>query len=262
MHPALWTGKTGLNAMDTKMATISNNLANVNTVGYKRNRAVFEDLLYQAQKMPGAQNGGDSHLPTGLQIGTGVRVTATQRQFTEGSLETTNQPLDMAINGRGFFRLLMPDGEITYTRNGQFHLDADGRIVNSNGFPLEPEIILPENTNSITIGRDGTVTITEAGQNNDAQEIGQIDVVDFINPSGLLALGNNIFSETAGSGAPIDGVGGENGFGAVEQRMLELSNVSAVEELVDMITTQRAYEMNTKVVSAADDMLRNLTQTL
>ena len=262
MHPALWTGKTGLNAMDVKMSTISNNLANVNTVGYKRNRAVFEDLLYQAQKMPGAQNGGDTQLPTGLQLGTGVRVTATQRQFTEGSLETTNQPLDIAINGRGFFRLLMPDGEISYTRNGQFHLDSDGRIVNSNGFPLEPEIVVPENTNSITIGRDGTVTVTEAGQNNQAQEIGQIEVVDFINPAGLLAMGNNVYAETAGSGAPLDGVGGENGFGAVEQNMLELSNVSAVEELVDMITTQRAYEMNTKVVSAADDMLRNLTQTL
>lgn len=262
MHPALWTGKTGLNAMDVKMSTISNNLANVNTVGFKRNRAVFEDLLYQAQKMPGAENGGDTQLPTGLQLGTGVRVTATQRQFTAGSLETTNQPLDMAINGRGFFRLLMPDGEVSYTRNGQFHLDSDGRIVNSNGFPLEPEIVVPENTSSITVGRDGTVTVTQAGEANDEQEIGQIEVVDFINPAGLLAMGNNVYVETAGSGAPLDGVGGEDGFGAVEQLTLELSNVSAVEELVDMITTQRAYEMNTKVVSAADDMLRNLTQTL
>ncbi|MBE0508176.1 MAG: flagellar basal-body rod protein FlgG [Marinospirillum sp.] len=262
MHPALWTGKTGLNAMDTKMSTIANNLANVNTVGFKRNRAIFEDLLYQAQKMPGAQNGGDAQLPTGLQLGTGVRVTATQRQFTEGSLEVTNQPLDMAINGRGFFRIQMPDGEISYTRNGQFHLDAEGRIVNTNGFPLEPEIVVPDNTNSITIGRDGTVTVTQAGQNNQPQEIGQVEVVDFVNPAGLLAIGHNLFVETAGSGAPLDGVGGENGFGAVEQSMLELSNVSAVEELVDMITTQRAYEMNTKVVSSADDMLRNLTQTL
>lgn len=262
MHPALWTGKTGLQAMDVKMSTISNNLANVNTVGFKRNRAVFEDLLYQAQKMPGAQNGDDTQLPTGLQLGTGVRVTATQRQFTEGGLEVTSQPLDMAVNGRGFFRLLMPDGEISYTRNGQFHLDGEGRIVNSNGFPLEPEIVVPDNTNSITIGRDGTVTVTEAGQNNDAQEIGQVELVDFINPAGLLAMGNNVYAETAGSGAPLDGVGGEGGFGAVEQSMLELSNVSAVEELVDMITTQRAYEMNTKVVSAADEMLRNLNQTL
>ncbi|WP_416886133.1 flagellar basal-body rod protein FlgG [Marinospirillum sp.] len=262
MHPALWTGRTGLQAMDTKLSTISNNLANVNTVGFKRNRAVFEDLLYQAQRLPGAQNGENANLPTGLQLGTGVRVVATQRQFTEGSLEVTNQPLDIAINGRGFFRLQMPDGEVSYTRNGQFHLDADGRIVNSNGFPLEPEIVLPQNTNSITIGRDGVVTITQAGENNNPQEIGQVELVDFINPAGLLALGNNVFAETAGSGAPIDGVGGENGFGSVEQSMLELSNVSAVEELVDMITTQRAYEMNTKVVSAADDMLRNLTQTL
>lgn len=262
MHPALWTGKTGLNAMDTKMSTISNNLANVNTVGFKRNRAVFEDLLYQAQRLPGAMNGGDSELPTGLQLGTGVRVTATQREFTSGSLETTNQPLDLAINGRGFFRLLLPDGEEAYTRNGQFNLDSEGRIVNSNGFPLEPEIILPEDTDSITIGRDGTVTITQAGEMNNPQEIGQIDVVDFINPAGLLALGNNVFAETAGSGEPLEGVGGEDGFGAVTQNTLELSNVSAVEELVDMITTQRAYEMNTKVVSAADDMLRNLTQTL
>lgn len=262
MHPALWTGKTGLNAMDTKMSTIANNLANVNTVGFKRNRAIFEDLLYQAQKLPGAMNGGDTQLPTGLQLGTGVRVTATQRQFTEGSLETTNQPLDVAINGRGFFRLLMPDGEVAYTRNGQFHLDSEGRIVNSNGFPLEPEILLPEDTSTVTIGRDGTVTVTQAGENNNPQEIGQIDVIDFINPAGLLALGNNVFAETAGSGEPLEGVGGEDGFGAVTQNTLELSNVSAVEELVDMITTQRAYEMNTKVVAAADDMLRNLTQTL
>lgn len=262
MHPALWTGKTGLAAMDTKMSTISNNLANVNTVGFKRNKAVFEDLLYQVQKMPGAQNGGDAQLPTGLQLGTGVRVTGTQREFTEGSLNVTEQPLDMAINGRGFFRIQMPDGEAAYTRNGQFHLDADGRIVNTNGFPLEPEIVVPDNTNSITIGRDGVVTVTQAGQNNQPQEIGQVEVVDFINPAGLLSIGHNLMVETAGSGAPLDGVGGEGGFGAVEQSTLELSNVSAVEELVDMITTQRAYEMNTKVVSSADDMLRNLTQTL
>ncbi|MDR9467969.1 flagellar basal-body rod protein FlgG [Marinospirillum sp.] len=262
MHPALWVGKTGLQAMDTKMSTISNNLANVNTVGHKRNKAVFEDLLYQVQKMPGAQNGGDAQLPTGLQLGTGVRVAGTQREFTEGSLEVTEQPLDMAINGRGFFRLATPDGNVAYTRNGQFHLDQDGRIVNTNGYPLEPEIVLPDNTNSITIGRDGTVTVTQAGQENQPQEIGQVEVVDFINPAGLLARGSNMYVETAGSGAPLDGVGGENGFGSVEQSMLELSNVSAVEELVDMITTQRAYEMNTKVVSSADEMLRNLNQTL
>ncbi|WP_114417636.1 flagellar basal-body rod protein FlgG [Marinospirillum perlucidum] len=262
MHPALWTGKTGLQAMDTKMSTISNNLANVNTIGHKRNKAVFEDLLYQAQRMPGAQNGGDATLPTGLQLGTGVRVAGTQREFTEGSLEVTGQPLDMAINGRGFFRLAMPDGSVSYTRNGQFHLDQDGRVVNTNGYPLDPEIILPDNTSSITIGRDGTVTVTQAGEEDSPQQIGQIEVVDFINPAGLLAKGNNVFAETAGSGAPLVGVGGEDGYGAIEQSSLELSNVSAVEELVDMITTQRAYEMNTKVVSAADDMLRNLNQTL
>ncbi len=262
MHPALWTGKTGLQAMDTKMSTISNNLANVNTVGFKRNRAVFEDLLYQAIRMPGAQNGGDNQLPTGLQLGVGVRVTATQREFTTGSLDITNQPLDLAINGRGFFRLQSPDGQEVYTRNGQFSLDNEGRIVNSNGLPLEPEIVVPENTNSITIARDGTVVVSRADQPNQLQQIGQIDVVDFINPAGLLAVGNNIFQETDGSGAPIQGIGGEGGFGRIEQNTLELSNVSAVEELVDMITTQRAYEMNTKVVSSADDMLRNLTQTL
>ncbi|ODC04179.1 flagellar basal-body rod protein FlgG [Terasakiispira papahanaumokuakeensis] len=262
MHPALWVGKTGLNAMDTKLSTISNNLANVNTVGFKRERAVFEDLLYQIKRMPGTENGDNAQIPSGLQLGTGVRVAGTQKQFTEGNVNTTSQTLDIMINGRGFFRLATPDGDVAYTRNGQFHLDSEGRVVNTNGLPLDPEIVVPDNTTDLTIGQDGTVEVITDGDTANPQQIGQIDVVDFINPAGLMAMGNNIFKETAGSGAPNVGVGGEDGFGAVTQGALEQSNVSAVEEMVDMITTQRAYEMNTKVVSTADEMLRNLTQTL
>lgn len=262
MHPGLWIGKTGLNAMDTKLSTIANNLANVNTIGYKQNRAVFEDLFYQVQKLPGAQEAENAQLPSGLQLGTGVKTVGTQRMFRIGNPNNTGQPLDIAVDGRGFFNLLMPDGSIGYTRNGQFHLDAQGRITNANGFPLEPEIIVPENTNLITIGKDGTVTASLQGDEMNAQEIGQITLTDFINPGGLLAVGNNILKETPASGAPIQGIGGTIGFGNIMQNTLELSTVSAVEELVDMISTQRAYEMNTKVVSTSDQMLRNLTQTV
>lgn len=262
MHPGLWIGKTGLNAMDTKLSTIANNLANVNTVGYKKNRAVFEDLFYQVQKLPGAREAENAQIPSGLQLGTGVKVVGTQRMFRIGNPDNTTQPLDLAVNGRGFFNVAMPDGTIGYTRNGQFHLDAQGRITNANGFPLEPEIVVPENTNVITIGKDGTVTATLKGDEQNPQVIGQVGLTDFINPGGLLAVGNNVFKETAASGAPLPGIGGTIGYGDIMQGTLELSTVSAVEELVDMISTQRAYEMNTKVVSTSDQMLRNLTQTV
>ncbi|MFN3578948.1 MAG: flagellar basal-body rod protein FlgG [Pseudomonas sp.] len=261
MHAALWVSKTGLSAQDTMLTTISNNLANVATTGFKRDRPEFEDLLYQIKRQPGAQSTQDTQLPSGLQLGTGVRVAGTQKIFTMGSLQTTEQPLDMAINGRGFFQILMPDGNIGYTRDGSFHLDADGQVVTSNGFPLEPGIVLPEDTQTFTVGEDGTVSVSVFG-NPAIQQLGIVQTADFINPAGLQAIGNNLFLETAASGAPQEGNPGQNGLGTVLQNTLENSNVSVVEELVNMITTQRAYEMNSKVISTADQMLQYVSQNL
>lgn len=261
MHAALWVSKTGLSAQDTQLRTISNNLANVSTVGFKKERAIFQDLLYQQVRQPGAQSSLNTQLPSGLQLGTGVRTVATQKMHTESSLQITDQPLDLAIDGRGFFQIQMPDGTLGYSRNGQFQVNADGQVVTATGFLLEPEITVPENAQSISISRDGIVSARLPGETTE-QELGQITVADFVNPSGLQAFGGNLYRETAASGAPIVGVPGEEGIGTTEQGMLENSNVNAVEELVNMISTQRAYEMNSKVVSTADSMLRNLTQTL
>jgi len=246
MLPALWVAKTGLSAQDTNLTTISNNLANVSTTGFKRDRAEFQDLLYQIKRQPGAQSTQDSELPSGLQLGTGVRIVGTQKNFTAGSLQTTEQPLDMAIDGRGFFQILQPDGTTSYTRDGTFHLDSNGQIVNASGFALEPAIVIPNDAQTFTVGRDGTVSITVAG-NPAAQVIGNLQTADFINPAGLQAVGNNLFLETAASGAPQVGTPGLAGFGTTLQNTLETSNVSTVEEMVNMITTQRAYEMNSKV---------------
>ncbi|MNL24424.1 Flagellar basal-body rod protein FlgG [compost metagenome] len=261
MLPALWVAKTGLSAQDTNLTTISNNLANVSTTGFKRDRAEFQDLLYQIKRQPGAQSTQDSELPSGLQLGTGVRIVGTQKNFTAGSLQTTEQPLDMAIDGRGFFQILQPDGTTSYTRDGTFHLDSNGQIVNASGFALEPAIVIPNDAQTFTVGRDGTVSITIAG-NPAAQVIGNLQTADFINPAGLQAVGNNLFLETAASGAPQVGTPGLNGFGSTLQNTLETSNVSTVEEMVNMITTQRAYEMNSKVISTADQMLSFVTQNL
>ena len=261
MLPALWVAKTGLSAQDTNLTTISNNLANVSTTGFKRDRAEFQDLLYQIKRQPGAQSTQDSELPSGLQLGTGVRIVGTQKNFTAGSLQTTEQPLDMAIDGRGFFQILQPDGTTSYTRDGTFHLDSNGQIVNASGFALEPAIVIPNDAQTFTVGRDGTVSITVAG-NPAAQVIGNLQTADFINPAGLQAVGNNLFLETASSGAPQIGTPGLNGFGTTLQSTLETSNVSTVEEMVNMITTQRAYEMNSKVISTADQMLSFVTQNL
>jgi flagellar basal-body rod protein FlgG len=261
MLPALWVAKTGLSAQDTNLTTISNNLANVSTTGFKRDRAEFQDLLYQIKRQPGAQSTQDSELPSGLQLGTGVRIVGTQKNFTAGSLQTTEQPLDMAIDGRGFFQILQPDGTTSYTRDGTFHLDSNGQIVNASGFALEPAIVIPNNAQSFTVGTDGTVSITVPG-NPAAQVIGNLQTADFINPAGLQAVGNNLFLETAASGAPQIGTPGLNGFGTTLQNTLENSNVSTVEEMVNMITTQRAYEMNSKVISTADQMLSFVTQNL
>ncbi len=261
MHAALWVSKTGLSAQDTQLRTISNNLANVSTVGFKKERAIFQDLLYQQVRQPGAQSSLNTQLPSGLQLGTGVRTVATQKMHTEGTPQITEQPLDMAIDGRGFFQIQMPDGTLGYTRNGQFQVNGEGQVVTANGFLLEPEIQVPEDAQKVSISRDGIVAVSLPGE-SEQQELGQITVADFVNPTGLQARGGNLFSETAASGAPIVGVPGDDGIGTTEQGMLEGSNVNAVEELVNMISTQRAYEMNSKVVSTADSMLRNLTQTL
>ncbi len=261
MHSALWVSKTGLSAQDTQLRTISNNLANVSTVGFKKERAIFQDLLYQQVRQPGAQSSLNTQLPSGLQLGTGVRTVATQKMHTASSLQVTEQPLDMALDGRGFFQIQMPDGTLGYSRNGQFQVNAEGQVVTATGFLLEPEIQVPENAQSVSISRDGIVAVRLPGEAQE-EEIGQITIADFVNPTGLQSIGGNLFKETAASGAPIVGVPGDDGLGTTEQGMLENSNVNAVEELVNMISTQRAYEMNSKVVSAADGMLRNLTQTL
>jgi flagellar basal-body rod protein FlgG len=261
MHPALYVSKTGLSAQDMSLTTISNNLANASTVGFKRDEAVFQDLLYQVKREPGGLNSQNSQLPSGLQLGTGVRIEGTTKQFTQGSLEVTDQALDMAVNGRGFFQVLLPDGSTSYTRDGQFQLNSEGQVVTASGNLLEPAITVPQNASSVTIGEDGIVSVATSGETA-VQQIGQINTVDFINPQGLKALGNNLFAETEASGNAQGGTPGLAGFGEVKQGMLEQSNVDTVKELVDMITVQRAYEMNSKVVSTADQMLQYIGQNL
>ncbi|WP_417763217.1 flagellar basal-body rod protein FlgG [Shewanella sp.] len=258
---ALWVSKTGLEAQDLRMTTISNNLANVSTVGFKKDRAMFQDLFYQVQRQPGTQADELNQVPSGLQMGTGVRVNGTQKQFTEGSFETTDNPLDVAIAGQGFFQIESPDGDILYSRNGQFQLNAESMLVNSDGLPLAQNIAVPDNTTKVTIGKDGTVTAVVAGNAN-PQNIGQIQTVNFTNPAGLEALGGNLYGETAASGAPIEGIPGQDALGELQQFTVEGSNVSVVDEMVDMIAVQRAYEMNAKVVSAADEMLRFVNQNM
>lgn len=261
MMSALYVAKTGLAAQDTNLTTISNNLANASTTGFKRDRAEFQDLLYQVKRQPGAQSTQDSELPSGLQLGTGVRIVGTQKTFTQGELQNTDQPLDMAINGHGFFQVQMPDGTLNYTRDGTFHLNADGQVVTANGFPLEPAITVPADTQTFTVGQDGTVSVTQSGSSV-VTTIGTIQTAQFVNPGGLQAMGNNLFAETTSSGAPQVGTPGNNGLGTVQQNTLEASNVSTVEEMVNMISTQRAYEMNSKVISTADQMLGFVTQNL
>jgi flagellar basal-body rod protein FlgG len=261
MHAALYVAKTGLSAQDTKLTSLSNNLANVATNGYKRDRVVFEDLLYQIQRQPGANSTQDTQLPNGLQLGTGVRTVGTQKIFAQGSLQTTEEGLDVAINGRGFFEILLPDGSSGYTRDGQFSLNQDGALVNSSGLMLQPQIDIPQNANTVTIGTDGTVTASVSGQAAPTT-VGNINLVDFTNPAGLQAAGGNLFLETASSGTPNQQTPGTNGVGSLVQGALENSNVEVVEELVNMITTQRAYELNSRVISTADQMLQFISQNL
>ncbi|HID81007.1 MAG TPA: flagellar basal-body rod protein FlgG [Chromatiales bacterium] len=261
MNGALWSAKTGLDAQQTRMTVISNNLANANTTGFKRDRAVFEDLLYQNVRQAGAQSSQDTQLPSGLSVGTGVRVVATEKLFTQGNVTTTENPMDMAIQGRGFFEILMPDGSTAYTRDGSFQIDSQGQMVNSNGFALQPGITIPENTTSLTIGLDGTVSAVVSGSTTPTQ-LGQIQLVDFINPVGLQAKGGNLFGETAASGSPQTGTPGLNGLGTLIQGSVETSNVNVVEELVNMIETQRAYEINSKAISTTDGMLQYVNNNL
>lgn len=261
MSQALWIAKTGLDAQQTRMAVIANNLANTNTTGFKRDRASFEDLLYQTVRQPGGASSEQTQLPSGLQVGTGVRVAATSKQFAQGNLSQTGNALDVAINGRGFFEVLMPDGSTGYTRDGSFQINAQGELVTNAGYPVQPGLQLPEGTQSVTIGADGTVTAQLAGQAAGTQ-VGQLTLADFVNPAGLQAKGENLFVETGASGPAQSGTPGSGGVGRLVQGSVESSNVNVVEELVSMIETQRAYETNAKAISTTDQMLAYLNQNL
>ena len=259
MLRSLSIAKTGLDAQQQQLDVVSNNLANVGTAGFKRSRAVFEDLMYQNLRQVGGQTSDQTRLPSGLQVGTGVRVVATERIHAQGNLAKTDNPTDLAINGGGFFQVLMPDGSTAYTRDGSFQRDRDGQLVTASGYPLQPAISLPENVTSITVARDGMVSVTQAGSANSVQ-VGQIQLATFMNPAGLQATGENLYTETDSSGAPTQTNPGMNGAGLLSQGYVEGSNVNVVEELVNMIQTQRAYEINSKAVQAADQMLQRLSQ--
>jgi flagellar basal-body rod protein FlgG len=259
MIKSLWISKTGLDAQQTQLDVISNNLANVGTTGFKRARVAFEDLLYQNVRQAGANSSQQTQLPTGLQIGTGVRAVATPRVFTQGNLQQTGNQFDLAINGQGFFQIQLPDGTTAYTRDGSFHVDANGGLVTASGFALVPAITVPPNAQSVTIGQDGTVSVTLPGQAA-PQNIGSIQLATFQNPAGLESRGQNLFVETAASGTASANTPGTNGLGLLQQGYLETSNVNVVEELVSMIQTQRAYEINSKAIQTSDQMLGRLAQ--
>ena len=258
MFSSLWVAKTGLDAQQTRMDVISNNLANANTTGYKSARASFQDLVYQNLRQPGGQTTEQTNAPSGLMLGTGVRVVGNEKLFTQGNPEQTGNSLDVMIQGRGFLQVTMPDGTIAYTRDGSLHMDQNGQIVTANGFALDPALSVPANAQSVTIGSDGTVSVSLPGQAA-TQQIGTVQLADFINPAGLQPNGDNLYLETASSGSPQIGQPGLNGLGTLAQGALESSNVNVVEQMVNMIETQRTYEMNSKAVSAADSMLQFLT---
>ena len=261
MVPALWVAKTGLDAQQTRMQVISNNLANVNTNGFKRDRAVFEDLLYQNVRQTGAQSSQDTELPSGLLLGTGVRTVATQKLHTQGNIVNTENNLDMAITGRGFYQVLLPDGDIGYSRDGAFQLDDTGQIVTAGGFPIQPALTVPSDALSVSVSSDGIVSVRTPGSPTPSQ-IGSLQLADFVNPAGLQADGNNLYLETAASGSPTIGTPGLNGVGTIVQGALETSNVNVVTELVNMIETQRAYEMNSKAIQTNDEMLQFIANAL
>jgi len=259
MIRSLWISKTGLDAQQTQMDVIANNLANVSTNGFKRSRAVFEDLLYQTMRQPGAQSSQQTQLPSGLQVGTGVRPVAAERIHTQGNLQQTGNRLDIAIEGAGFFQVLMPDGTTAYTRDGSFQTDNQGQVVTASGFVVQPAITIPANAITVTIARDGVVTVTQPGTTAPVQ-IGSIQLATFINPAGLQSQGENLYVETASSGTPSTNVPGSNGSGSLLQGYVETSNVNVVEELVNMIQTQRSYEINSKAITVSDQMLQKLSQ--
>jgi flagellar basal-body rod protein FlgG len=259
MIRSLWIARTGLDAQQTNIDVIANNLANVSTGGFKKSRAVFEDLLYQVIRQPGAQSTQQTQISNGLQLGTGVQPVSTARIFTQGNLNFTDNALDVAINGAGFLQILLPDGTTAYTRNGSFQKDNQGNIVTPEGYPLQPNINIPENAISLTIANDGIVNVTQAGTQAPTQ-IGQIQLATFINPGGLLSIGDNLFLETGSSGAPTPNTPGQNGAGTLKHKYIETANVDVAEELVTMIEAQRAYELNSKVVTTSDQMLARLTQ--
>jgi flagellar basal-body rod protein FlgG len=261
MDPALWAAKTGLDAQQTRMSVTAHNLANVNTSGFKKGRAVFEDLLYQNVRQVGASTSQDTQAPTGLSLGTGVRVVATEKSYTQGNLNTTGNSLDVAIEGRGFFQIQLPDGTLGYTRDGDFQVNSQGQLVTANGYIVQPGINIPEGAQTITIGTDGVVSVQGAGEAAPTQ-VGTLQIFDFINPAGLQPRGQNLLVESAASGPAQGGTPGLNGLGQLQQGSLESSNVNVVEELVNMIETQRAYEMNSKAISTTDQMLEYVSNNL
>ncbi len=259
MINSLWISKTGMQAQQTQLDVISNNLANVSTNGFKRANAVFEDLMYQNLRQVGANSSEQSELPTGLQLGLGVRTVATSRSFTQGSLQQSGNNLDLAVNGAGFLQVTMPDGTVGYTRDGSLQLDAQGRMVTSSGYPLTAGITVPAEAQNITVSADGVVTAKMPGQAA-PQQVGNIELANFVNPAGLEPRGQNLFSESLASGNPITGAPGTAGLGNLMQGFVETSNVNVVQELVTMIQTQRAYEMNSKAITTSDQMLQRLSQ--
>lgn len=255
MIRALWTAASGMAAQQFNIDIISNNLANVNTVGFKKSRGDFQDLLYQTLRPAGMASSSGTEIPTGIQIGHGVRPVAVQKLFHTGSFNKTDNPLDILIEGKGFFAVTLPNSETAYTRAGAFKMDSKGRIVTSDGFPLDPEVTIPADAVSFTVGTDGTVSVLTAGSTT-PNELTKITLVSFLNPAGLSALGRNLFAATAASGDPVKGTAGENGLGTIAQGALEMSNVSVVDEMVNMISSQRAYELNSRVIKTADAMLQ------
>ncbi len=261
MNLALWAAKTGLDAQNTRMAVIANNLANVSTTGFKAGRVSFQDLMYQNVQQVGAQSTQNTQYSTGLSVGTGVRIAATEKNYTQGSVLQTAGNLDMSITGLGFFQITMPDGTLSYTRDGAFSMDAQGNVVTASGYPLSPAITIPVNAQSVTVGADGTVSVTLTGATKPTV-VGQIQLASFVNVQGLQPSGNNLLVESAASGAPQVGTPGTTGLGNLAQGSLETSNVNTVSELVNMIQCQRAYEMNSKAISTTDQMLQYLTQNI
>lgn len=258
MDTALWAAKTALEAQETRLTVISNNIANINTSGYKRSRADFEDLLYQNVRQAGAQSSQQTTIPSGLYLGTGSHVVATEKLFRQGSLQQTGNPLDLAISGRGFFQVLLPDGSLAYTRDGSFQTDSTGALVTASGYKVQPAVTLPTNALSVTVGQDGVISVTQPGTSASVQ-VGTLQLFDFVNPTGLEPRGENLFVETAASGVATSGTPASNGLGNLTQGSLETSNVDVAEELVSMIETQRAYEVSSKAIATADGMLQYLT---